>query len=188
MAEINLEAERNVNFSARDSYDIIADAIEASYDNGFMNNFVFERAIILGATAALYPDDFPYDKEVYDSPREAIKVNPLDLWDDVMQNTKLFDSLLEKNNDQLDAILAYGINWFNEYKDYAYSLRGLLDNIGPLMDEVTQRADQELAEMYQNGDLKEVIDIGKDWGYERDIQKSLFADESAGETPIINLA
>lgn len=188
MVEINLAQERETNFTSRQSYDIIADAVEAAYDSGFMNPFIFERALILGATAASYPDDFPYNDEIYDSPREQIKINPLDLWDEILE-TELFDSLLENYNDKLDNLLTQGGVWFEEYKKYAYSLRGLLDNIVPLMDEVATRADQELNQIYENGDLQEVIDIGKEWGYDRDKkQESLFVEKSIKTSPTVNLA
>lgn len=174
---IDLSKEKNNIFSARVRYDIIADAIEAAYDDGFMNEFIFPRVVLLGITAQYFEDDFEYDKKSFDSPREAIKAMPLEIWDTNLQNDlliKIVNTIPQEIND----ILLISNHWFEDYKEYAYSLRGLMDNIGPFMQGITQQANDDLNSMLQNGELREAINIGKDWGLQTPGQ-SLFKD--AGE-------
>ena len=49
---IDLKLEKECEFSAQDRYDIISAAIMDSYDDGFMNQFIFERALYCYALAA----------------------------------------------------------------------------------------------------------------------------------------
>ena len=179
---INLSEEKDNIFSARARYDIIADAIEAAYDDGFMNGFIFPRVVLLGIAAQYFEDDFEYDKEIFESSREAIKATPLELWDTNLQNDvliKTVDAIPLEVND----ILQTGNIWFMDYGNYAYSLRGLLDNIGPLMEGITQQANDDLNAVLNNGEVREAINIGKDWGLQTPGQ-SLFKaiDEPEEET------
>lgn len=182
---INLSEEKDNIFSARARYDIIADAIEAAYDDGFMNGFIFPRVVLLGIAAQYFEDDFEYDRETFESPRLAIKTMPLELWDLNLQNDvliKTVDAIPLEVND----ILQTGNLWFMDYTSYAYSLRGLLDNIAPLIEGVTQRADQELNDLLNNGEIQEAINTGKDWGLQTPGQ-SLFqgSDELKEEEPLV---
>ena len=182
---IDLSKEKNNIFSARVRYDIIADAIEAAYDDGFMNEFIFPRVVLLGITAQYFEDDFEYDKESFESSRLAIKTMPLELWDTNLQNDvliKTVDAIPLEVND----ILQTGNIWFMDYGNYAYSLRGLLDNIGPLIEGITQQANDDLNEILQNGEIQEAINTGKDWGLQTPGQ-SLFksVDESEEESLVV---
>ena len=53
---INLEIEKTLTFSAQDRYDIISFAMDAADDNGFINSFVFERALYCYAFMMLRPE------------------------------------------------------------------------------------------------------------------------------------
>ena len=182
---INLSEEKDNVFSARARYDIIADAIEAAYDDGFMNGFIFPRVVLLGIAAQYFEDDFEYDKESFESSRLAIKTMPLELWDTNLQNDvliKTVDAIPLEVND----ILQTGNIWFMDYGNYAYSLRGLLDNIGPLIEGITQQANDDLNEILQNGEIQQAINTGKDWGLQTPGQ-SLFksVDEPEEESLIV---
>ena len=53
---INLEIEKSLTLSAQDHYDIISFAIDAADDNGFINSFVFERALYCYTFIILNPE------------------------------------------------------------------------------------------------------------------------------------
>ncbi len=165
MPNINIDVEKNRILSARQRYDIIADAVESAYDDGFMNEFIFIRALYLGAAAALF-EDFKYDEDTYMDARLAIKSDPLGLWDERVQDDTM-NHLVVEFVDELNELGNEAEAWYSDYEEYAYSLRGLLDNISGIMDGVTQRADEELNRIRESGDLQNVIDIADDWGAHR---------------------
>ena len=53
---INLENEKSLALDAQERYDIIGFAMDAADDNGFINSFVFERALYCFAAIVLYPE------------------------------------------------------------------------------------------------------------------------------------
>ena len=53
---INLIFEHDSHLSSQDRYDIISFAMEAADDNGFINSFVYERALYCYAAIMLYPE------------------------------------------------------------------------------------------------------------------------------------
>ena len=181
---INLTEEKDNIFSARARYDIIADAIEAAYDDGFMNGFIFPRVVLLGIASQYFEDDFEYDRETFESPRLAIKTMPLELWDLNLQNDvliKTVDAIPLEVND----ILQTGNLWFMDYTSYAYSLRGLLDNIMPVMENITQNADTDLQALLNNGQIQQAINTGKEWGLKTDGQSLFEAAAEMKEEPLV---
>jgi hypothetical protein len=53
---INLETEKSLALNAQERYDIISLAMDAADDNGFINSFIFERALYCYAAIILYPE------------------------------------------------------------------------------------------------------------------------------------
>lgn len=157
---IDLTKEKNNEFTPQDRYDIINAAIEDSYDDGFMNIFVFERALYCYAYAALLETDELNRKELF----IGIHANPLKFW---TNNLDEMEKMFQEHRDSLNNIAEDAATWFVEYTEYAYSTRGMLDNLGDIMRGVTQRAEDELTAMQENGELQSVINIAEDWGINR---------------------
>ena len=164
---IDLKLEKECEFTAQERYDIISAAINDSYDDGFMNQFIFERALYCYAFAAFSEPDKNARVELFLN----LHANPLDYW------TEHIDEIIEmiqEHKETLD-ILAEDANlWFVDYTDYAYSMRGLLDNLGDIMNGVSQMAQDELTAMQENGELQGVMDIANKWGMNNE---SLFIEE-----------
>ena len=53
---INLENEKSLALDAQERYDVISFAMDAADDNGFINSFIFERALYCYAAIMLYPE------------------------------------------------------------------------------------------------------------------------------------
>ena len=71
---IQLDAEKKRKLSTQDMYDILHFAAQSAEDNGFINQFVYERALYAYAAVILYPDR---KQEL----AAAISNNILDAWD-----------------------------------------------------------------------------------------------------------
>lgn len=174
---IELLKEKNCELTAQDRYSIISYAIQAAYDNGFMNAFVFERALYCLAFAVLDTDDLEIRQEYF----IKIAENPLVFW---QNNLDVIDEMCGNHQETLNILGEEAYAWFSDYTEYAYSMRGLLDNLGDLMNGVTQRAEEELAAMYENDELKSVIGIAEEWGMNRETPVAAVQEET--ETKVID--
>ena len=88
--------------------------------------------------------------------------------------------MLQEHKETLN-ILAEDANlWYEDYTDYAYSMRGMLDNLGDIMGGVTQMAQDELAEMKNSGEFQDVLNIADKWGMNNGqsqlLEESLFVE------------
>ena len=169
---IDLKLEKECEFSAQDRYDIISAAVTDSYDDGFMNQFIFERALYCYALAAFSETDEDSRIEKFFN----IHSNPLVYW---TENIDEITTMIQEHKETLN-ILAEDANlWYEDYTDYAYSMRGMLDNLGDIMGGVTQMAQDELVEMQNNGELQSVLGIADKWGINNEkieINESLFVE------------
>ena len=170
---IDLKLEKECEFSAQDRYDIISAAVTDSYDDGFMNQFIFERALYCYALAAFSETDEDARTELFFN----IHTNPLDYW---MEHLDEIATMIQEHKETLN-ILAEDANlWFMDYTEYAYSTRGMLDNLGDIMGGVTQRAQDELVAMQENGELIDVMNLADKWGINNEkmqLTETLFAEE-----------
>lgn len=157
---IDLTVEKEAELSAQDRYDIISAAVADAYDDGFMNGFIFERALYSYAFAAFSETDELTRKELF----LQIHENPLTYWTEHLDD---IEKMVQEHAPVIGLLGTDANMWFADYVNYAYSMRGLLDNLGDIMSGVTQRAQNELVEMQQDGELQSVMDIAKEWGFDR---------------------
>ena len=164
---IDLKLEKECEFTAQERYDIISAAVSDSYDDGFMNQFIFERALYCYAFAAFSEPDMSSRVSLF----VDIHANPLDYWtehiDDIMK-------MLQEHQETLNILAEDANTWYVDYTEYAYSMRGMLDNLGDIMGGVTQMAQDELVAMKENGELQGVMEIADKWGMNNE---SLFIEE-----------
>ena len=104
---MNLEFEKQRKLSTQDMYDILAFAVDAAEDNGFMNSFVFERAMYEYAAIMVFQED----KEIL-APKVAQNVNTA--WDYMLEEGYI-DRLIEEYQPELDMLADCGGRWMEEY-------------------------------------------------------------------------
>lgn len=95
---IHLTKEEENILSAKDRYDIYSFAIEAADDGGFLNSFVFERAIYCYAAILLIEDE-----ELQNEVRSKISENLITGWDYLIKNN-IIQELQEKYHECLESI------------------------------------------------------------------------------------
>lgn len=166
---INLQQEKNMCLSAQERYDIIDFATQAAEDNGFMNSFIFERALWLFAAIRLCEDR-------HDEIASMVARNLLEAWDELVADGTLEDMFVGCKDD-LDILADEAFTWFNEYTTYAHSARGLLSTIQTLSGDIVAQAAEQFQSMNGNGDFQQVLDIASNWGMNNrtvEIDDSLF--------------
>ena len=168
---INLNEHKTLCLSAQERYDIIDFATQAAEDNGFMNSFIFERALWLFAAIRLCEDR---RSEI----TTLVADDLLNAWDTLLADGTIEDMFANFGR-ELDVLAEEGRIWLEEYTAYAHSARGLLSTLQQFSGDIVKNAAQQFQNMQANGDLQQVFDIASNWGMNNgqvDISESLFTE------------
>jgi hypothetical protein len=163
---MNLEQEKNNVFTPQETYEIISAAIDMADDEGFVNSYVFERALYVCAARVLYEDKT-------DQINTSLLENgsPLITWKELLDDGTI-DQMAE-HAESLDYLASLGETWFEEYTEAAHSLRSLVDVIQTLMAGMADNMGKQLDIFKQDTDIQGVVDIADKWGLDRN-GESLF--------------
>ncbi len=155
---INIKKEEENVFNPQMIYNATANAVMDAYDDGFMNQYIMEHALYCHLLAQLKYQD---DEEECEEISAKIHKNPLVFW---MENIEEIKEMVDNYEDDLMEVSRISEKWYSDYTAYAYSMRGMLDNLSDIMTGVTQRAEDELQQLNTNGDFEEVRKIAQKWG------------------------
>ena len=158
MLDIALEKEKTL--STQEMYEILDFAVQAAEDNGFINSFVFVRAMYMYAAIRLYEDR-------REELQQMINSDLLGSWDELVK-----DGTIENMNKEfyvdMNLLADYGQVWMDEFTAYAHSARGLLNTIQEFSADIVEQATQRLSSVVSNDDVKKVTDIAQEWGLNND--------------------
>lgn len=174
---IDLVFEKDDIFSAQDKYDIINFALAAAEESGFLNRFVFERALWLFAMYALDKDNAEL--------RNELLTNILMAWDKYCKNGDL-EKFQQEYAASLDNLGAEADLIYEEYQQYAISIKGSIDGLQLVGDDTIQAALTKFQSLKDDQDVQRIMKISESWGMERPdfIEDSLFSAEE-GQKKII---
>ena len=158
---MNLEQEKNNVFTPQETYEIISAAIDMADDDGFINSYVFERALYVCAARILYEDKA-------DQINTSLLENgsPLVTWKELLDDGTI-DQMIAEHSESLDYLASLGENWFEEYTEAAHSLRSLVDVIETLMGGMAENMGKQLDMFKKDAEVQNVIDIADKWGLDR---------------------
>lgn len=161
--QMQLRLEKDSCFTAQEAYQIISDAIDfAEEENGFINSFIFERALWVCAARTLYPEK---TDEINASLLED--GSPLITWNKLLEDGTL-DNLSADYEESLDYLAESASEWFEEYTEAAHSMRSLVDVINALMEGMSSNLGKQLDLFKSDADIQNVMDIADKWGLDRD--------------------
>ena len=167
---MNLEQEKNNIFTPQETYEIISAAIDMADDEGFINSYVFERALYVCAARVLYEDK---TEQINTSLLE--NGSPLITWKELLDDGTI-DQMAAEHPESLDRLGSLGEIWFEEYTEAAHSLRSLIDVIQTFTDGMAGSVTKQLDMFKQDSDIQGVVDIADKWGLNRG-DNSLFGEE-----------
>ena len=151
---IELATEKSLTLSAQERYDIINFAMEIADSNGFINSFVFERALYCFAAIILYP-------EHKDLISQAMAEDPIKTWETLIENG-LLDSMVEEYQKDLDVLGKEAETWYKEYSDWAHSARGILDVVQDFTGNIVQNASNRLQQVSAETGVSNLLEIAND--------------------------
>lgn len=154
---IYFKKERDLRLDTQEIYDILDFAIQAADDDGFVSEYVYERAIYVYAICTLMPE---YAEEV--SNLITIK-NPLEAWH-YCCTEELIDKLVEDYSEEIEFLAEQGKIWLENYLDYAHSARGLLSTIQSFSSDIVAQTVEKFKEANNGSDIQQVLSIAENWG------------------------
>lgn len=150
----NLETTRTL--TSQDIYDIIHFSAQSAEDNGFVNQYVFERALYAYAAIILYPDR---KEEI----GRMVSNNILDAWDALVSDGTTSD--MEKNfSSDIKIIGEVGSVWLDDYIKYLQSARGIFSTFQTFSGDIVESTVNRFKDAFNENDAKTVLEIADKWG------------------------
>lgn len=164
---ILFETETAKKLTSQDMYDIIHFAAQSAEDNGFVNQFVFERALYAYAAIILYPDR---KEEI----GRMVSNNILDAWDALLADGTIED--MNKNFAvDMDALGRIGSVWLDDYIKYLQSARGILSSFQEFSGDIIQTAVEKFKTISDEVGANQVLEIANSWGMNNNPEKEVQA-------------
>lgn len=164
---ILFETETAKKLISQDMYDIIHFAAQSAEDNGFVNQFVFERALYAYAAIILYPDR----KEELG---RMVSDNILDAWDALLADGTIAD-MNENFAVDMDALGRIGSVWLDDYIKYLQSARGILSSFQEFSGDIIQTAVEKFKTVSDEVGANQVLEIANNWGMNNNPEKEVQA-------------
>ena len=150
----NLETTRTL--TSQDIYDIIHFSAQSAEDNGFVNQYVFERALYAYAAIILYPDR---KEEI----GRMVSNNILDAWDALVSDGTTSD--MEKNfSSDIKILGEVGSVWLDDYIKYLQSARGIFSTFQTFSGDIVESTVNRFKDAFNENDAQAVLEIADKWG------------------------
>ena len=153
---INLTEEKERKLTTQDMYDILHFAVQSAEDNGFVNSFIFERALYEYAAIILFPDR---KEEI----GRMVAENINNAWDALVQDGTI-DKLLDDYSLDMHILADEGNIWLEEYTKYLHSARGLLNTFQMFSGDIVNAAVERFKTVSDDANVQQVLDIADRWG------------------------
>ena len=151
---INIEEVLNCPLTSQEIYDMINSCLEEAEDNGFLNQFVFERALVCHEVLLLIED-----LDDIDSPMVA--ENPLIAFDHFLEMGYI-QNLIKNHTDTVTYIGKVAAQYFEDYEKYLLSIGGVLNKAEIFSSEVLQNMAGQMNDLTKNGDIQETLKIANE--------------------------
>lgn len=161
MIDLRIEKERHM--TTQDMYDVLDFAMQAAEDNGFINSFIYERALYEFAALILFPDR----KEEF-APMIAENVNTA--WDAMLEDG-ILDELVANYESDLNYLASLGKTWIDEFTTYIHSARGLLNSLQDITGKISNMSIERLMNAAKESGVEEALQIADEWGMSREMVK-----------------
>lgn len=148
---IDFTKEKSLALDAQERYDIISFAMDAADDNGFINSFIYERALSCYAAIMLYPEH----KDILAA---AIAEDLLRSWKVLLENGTI-DAMIKDYEDTLDVLFQEAEQWYKEYADWAHSARGIIDMIQGFTGNIVENAAARLTQTAEQTGVQELLEV-----------------------------
>ncbi len=157
--------EKNKKLNTQERYEIIDFAVQVAEDNGFINSFIFSRALYLFAAIILCEDR---KEEIAAMVAENVNA----AWDALIEDGTIED-LQEQYKQDLDNLAEEGRIWLEEYTTYLHSARGLLNTLQDFSSDIVKQAAETLQKSADNAGVTQILEVADNWGMNNSLPDSI---------------
>ena len=148
---INIDETLNCPLTSQEIYDMINSCLEEAEDNGFLSQFVFERALACHEVLLLIED-----LDDIDGPMVA--ENPLTAFDHFLEMGYI-QNLSKNHTDTVAYVNKIAAQYFVDYEKYLLSIGGVLNKAEIFSSQVLQSMGGQIKELTDNDDIKRTLQI-----------------------------
>lgn len=156
---MNLKQLTELKLNSQEQYNIINNALQAANDNGFLDEFIFERALICYEVLELIED-------LDESNIEKVVNNPLTAFDDFIEKG-LVQELIDNYNEDVSYLADIAARYFEDYNAYLLSFGGAMTQVEGLSTDNLDTLTEQFAQFMQNDKVNETLQIADEWGLNR---------------------
>lgn len=156
---INIEEVLNCPLTSQEIYDMINSCLEEAEDNGFLNQFVFERALVCHEVLLLIED-------LDDIDGSMVAENPLTAFDHFLEMGYI-QNLIKNHVDTVAYIGKVAAQYFEDYEKYLLSVGGVINKAELLSSETLNNMGGQIASLMSNTDITDTLKIAEEWGMNR---------------------
>ena len=153
---LDINKEKTSALSSAAQFDIINFSIQNAEEDGFLNSFIFERALYCFAAIVLNDDR-------KDEISSLVAKGVIEAWEQLIEDGTM-DELIKNYAEALDDLSENAQRWFEEYQKYTTSARGLLNNIQELSGSILQNSVQQLYDASSETGVLDILKIADEWG------------------------
>ncbi len=155
---IDMELEKQSTLTAKDMNDLLAFSIGESENDGFVNRYVFERAMYTYLYLLLAEGD--EQEEV----RNSINENGvLVVWQELVGTGKI-EQMAQDHPTELALAERASADVFDDYNAYSRSIRASFANIQSVSSNIMENAAKQMSQMLSSDQYKDIMDIAEKWG------------------------
>ena len=163
---INLENEKKSVLSAKDMNDLMSFAVGEAENNGYINRYVFERAMYTYLYLLLC------DKEEKGEIQDSFNENGvLVVWQELVASGKI-EKMLEEHPVEVQLVVDACNTTFEDYTGYAKSVRAAMTSIQSVGNDVMRNSLKQMSEMLTSEQYQDIMDIAEKWGMSKGGQKA----------------
>lgn len=156
---LDYRLEQELSLSTQDIYDICDFAAQAAYDDGFMNSFIFNRALFVFTAIVLFQED----DELAEKLKTLAARNINEAWSYLLDED-IIEIMNTDYTSECNFVADCGKIWFDEYTAYAHSARGLLNTVQTMTGNVVSTAAQQFKDATADSDIQDVLQLADQWG------------------------
>ncbi len=155
---IDMELEKQSTLTAKDMNDLLAFSIGESENDGFVNRYVFERAMYTYLYLLLAEGD--EQEKVRNSINED---GVLVAWQELVGTGKI-ERMAQDHPTELALAERASADVFDDYNAYSKSIRASFANIQSASSNIMENAAKQMSQMLSSDQYKDIMDIAEKWG------------------------
>lgn len=155
------DIESSCPLSALTRYNIYHRALEAAEDTGYLDRFVYERALCCYLIEEVLAD------ELEEGDVELIAANPIQAWDKLNKDDMVKQLLNTISEEDMKYIIDDSIIYFNDYKEYLLSIGGVFNKAEIFSSDILNQMDSRIDKLADSEDIQKTLRIAEDWGLDR---------------------